>query len=99
MEFTMKKTVLFLGLASLIYATPVFAASKPMTHMMSKPVAMCMVHGKKIHCAMCRINGKRVYWVHGKKIHCMLPVKHHAKHHVMHPAAPMTPAAPPKKKY
>ena len=90
----MKKTVLFLGLASLIYATPVFAASKPMTHMMSKPAAMCMLHGKKVHCA-CMVHGKKVYWVHGKKVHCMPPAKHHVKHH----AAPLKTAAPIKKKY
>jgi hypothetical protein len=46
----MKKTALFLGLAAMMFATPVFAAAKPMGHMAAKPAAMCMVHGKKVHC-------------------------------------------------
>ena len=99
-EPILKKTALFLGLASVIYATSVFATNKSMTHtsksmtpIVSKPVAMCMVHGKKVHCAVCTVHGKTVYWVHGKKVHCMPPVKHHAIHHVTHPAKPV------KKKY
>jgi hypothetical protein len=46
----MKKTALFLGLAAMMFATPVFAAAKPAGHMAAKPAAMCMVHGKKVHC-------------------------------------------------
>ncbi len=49
----MKKTILFLGLATMICATPVMAATTKAT----TPVAalhaheMCMIHGKKTACA------------------------------------------------
>jgi hypothetical protein len=84
MEFLMKKTVLFLGLATLVYATPAYAAyrsttHKPIMHTMAGPGAKCMVHGKKVH-------GRNVYWVHGKKYNCM-PAKHVAKLNTKHHAA------------
>ncbi len=47
----MKKTILFLGLAAMISATPVFAAThsgKPV--MIKHAAAMCMVKGKKVAC-------------------------------------------------
>ena len=49
----MKKTILFLGLATMICATPVFAATSTK---MAKPVVAthatsCMLHGKKVACA------------------------------------------------
>jgi hypothetical protein len=50
MEIPMKKTALFLGLATMIFATPVFAAVKPAAQVAAKPAAMCMVKGKKAAC-------------------------------------------------
>ena len=48
----MKKTILFLGLATMALATPVFAAAKVGTPAVAKHTeAMCMVHGKKAPCA------------------------------------------------
>ena len=61
----MKKTALFLGLATMLFATPVFAAAKPAAHMAAKPAAMCMVKGKKVHC-------------HHHVVHKKHHVKHHA---------------------
>ena len=46
----MKKTALFLGLATMLFATPVFAAVKPAAHVAAKPAAMCMVKGKEVAC-------------------------------------------------
>jgi hypothetical protein len=52
MEFIMKKTILFLGLATMVLATPVFAAAKVGTPAIAKHYeAMCILHGKKVHCA------------------------------------------------
>jgi hypothetical protein len=65
MEIFMKKTALFLGLAAMLFATPVFAAAKPAAHMAAKHATMCMVKGKKVHC----------------KHHVMHHPKHHAVHH------------------
>jgi hypothetical protein len=58
----MKKIAILLGLASFSLVNPAFA----MTHMMSHPDHMCMMHGKKVHC------------VHHRKHH----VTHHRKHHM-----------------
>lgn len=46
----MKKILVSLGIASMLAATPAFAATakKPVMH--PKTVAMCMVHGKKQVC-------------------------------------------------
>ncbi len=44
----MKKFIMLLGLAAMVSATPVFAATKPVP--VKHHVAMCMVHGKKVAC-------------------------------------------------
>ncbi len=47
----MKKTILFLGIAAMISATPVFAATKVGAPAMAKhSQTMCVIHGKKGPC-------------------------------------------------
>jgi pyrimidine deaminase RibD-like protein len=52
MEFRMNKTLMFLGLATMICATPALAAtSKTATPVVAKHTQeMCLAHGKKAPC-------------------------------------------------
>jgi hypothetical protein len=63
----MKKTALFLGLAAMMFATPVFAAAKPMVHMAAKHAAMCTVNGKKAPCKHHVMHQKMVHKTAKKK--------------------------------
>lgn len=70
----MKKTLLFLGVASMLAVTPAFAAT---THKMPVPAkhaaAMCTIHGKKQACPK-HVSHKVV-----KKHHTLALIKKPAK--------------------
>jgi hypothetical protein len=66
----MKKTILFLGLAAMISATPAFAATKayaPAPAPAKHAQAMCIVHGKKIPCAHHTVKHHAMHKAH--KVH------------------------------
>lgn len=88
----MKKMIVLAGLASLVFATPVFAAS--MSHMKSKSMH---------HNMMSRSMQPNMCMRHGKMVHCVIHSKHHVKSHSMmhmtprHPAVMQGRPAAPKK--
>lgn len=61
----MKKLVMLLGVASLLAASPVLAATKTMKPMHTTQAAMCTEHGKKVPCSKHKATHKKTH----KKTH------------------------------